>query len=222
MFASASEQTKYAVASSGAGKRSIQDLQVDRDSGSLDEIRKRHGQSVFRENAGVNSAREFAELGLRTLQLRARRAEHRSGWTICACNLQRAANALKPLLRAFAKLSFESPALRVSCLDDSASGRFDVLNLPADLRLEANVRNGDACRGGDRIDKFPVLKNAEVVHQGCKRIAILPNEGDLASGTSPRQFDWPSRVVDVRACLGYPVADRDGGVAERGTEPLAE
>ena len=61
-FASASEHTKYAAASCGAGKRRVGTVHGDRDGRMVGQITERLGEPVLGERPGVHALREAGQV----------------------------------------------------------------------------------------------------------------------------------------------------------------
>ena len=192
-FVSASQATKYAVASTSGASRSVVASTVTGSGVLRGQRLERAREPALREDSRVDAVRELAQLLDRDLELVGRRREQLVDLGVCfraelalrAPELERQRH--EPLLRAVMEIALDPAALLVRRGDDARPRLLHRLELRPDLGMEARVHEREARRGGDRLDELRLLAQRRVVDEHGQRLALVLDPGHRARRARPRE-----------------------------------
>jgi hypothetical protein len=120
------------------------------------------------------------------------------------------------------QIALDPAALGVAELHDAGPGGANLLELGADLGLEALVLDGHAGGRRDGADQRGVVVEGGVVEHGGDGIPVVTQDGDGPVATGGRQLDRVSGGVDEGVPVGQPVGELQGGVVQGPGEHLLE
>ena len=176
-------------------------------------------RAALLDAAQVEPGGEIAQLGERAIELPPDAAEVRGIRGPPLGVLEPVRQRRQPFDR-LAQASLEPASLLVAGVHQAPARFGQLIELQADLGLEARVCGRQSRCPGQRIRQTRVVQHRRVVHQHRDRLAVLVDTGDLADRPLRRQRKRPSHRVDVASI--EPVADLEGGIAERLGERVAQ
>ena len=218
-FASPSEQTKKAVASTSGGRRPTGASATAGTEDSRRETVERRPEAV-RQFAGraesIGQLRELSHHGPsmfeQRLPLRSQRDRGR----------QRLPHPGKPSHGSTIELAADPLALRFRGGDEALPGGLEVRQLTSGRRMKPGVAEGELGGGRDAIGQDRIDGPSFVAHQDADFEAGRPQWDGGAPRPGGRKLDRSAVVVDVRARLLEPIADDQGRVVECSGEAVSQ
>ena len=169
-----------------------------------------------------SSARRPSQLGRCLVERHARSPASEPVADLRAGDAEGQREVHQALLGAVVEVALDAAALGVAERNDPGAGGADLLELGADLGLEALVLDGHAGGRRDGADQPGVVVQGAVVEHGGDGIPVVAQDGDGPVATGGRQLDRASGGVDEGVPVGQPVGELQGGVVQGAGEHLLE
>ena len=128
----------------------------------------------------------------------------------------------EPLLGTIVEVPLEAPPLGVPRLDDTGTRFAQVVEMRAELGVEALVLEREAGRGRHGPQELRRVAERRIVHdrRDATAVALDPRRHLVAS--LPRQLERPPSQIDEAAGLGDPVRETQRRIAESVAKSVAE
>ena len=225
MFASASEQTKYATASTSAGSSGTGPSTSTAHRSLLCERRDRAGEPRLGQDSRMEAVREPLELLQRAIELSLGPGDalpRGLGGGGQPEGPQSLREPLQPLLCAPAKPPLQASAFLVPRLEDPPPRLLELRHLGAHLGGEARIGGGEPCRCRDRLAETRIVEHGRVVDECGDRPRVTLDERGRAPGVRLGKSERTVLGVDEDTPAREPVADLEGRVGERPRELVAK
>jgi hypothetical protein len=137
-----------------------------------------------------------------------------------AGDAQRQGEVHQALLGAVVQIALHPAAFGDAERNDAGARGADLLELGADLGLQALVLDGHLSGRRDRADQPGIVVQGGVVEQRGHGHPVVAQDGDGAVVAGGRQLDRASGGVDEGVLVGEPVGELQGGVVQGVREGL--